>query len=361
MRSARLTSLALVSSLALAACGGGGESSTETAAPSTDAAATTEAPSTSDDTTTTTLQFPPREEPVPLTPSSASAGPLTVTASVCSIDGINTGEGSADVDDFDITATHAFIPVENGAAALSFTAGAACSMTLDTAIGDGGILTIDDTPDGVSASSTGRVALSTVFGTTIFDVTNGQSYECSEPSGDVDIKDDGTEILSSWSGSPIERYTLSDTTCTLVGEVALPVDFTNWKFVAYDGSDVFLGAEDAAATTFASRVSNGTVQWKVGNAETSGQGWIGWVHGMAPCGSGYCIIDTNTDKLIVTDGAGVVRAEFAVSELIGSRLFYSQMRVGPDGALYVLATDSLDDGAGGRYRMIHVVRLEVVG
>lgn len=328
----------------------------------TDAPTATDAPPSSDaESSDTTMAIPPRQERTPLSPSALSAGPISVTASICTIDGIETGDGSADIDDFDLISTHVFIPVETGVAALTYTPGASCSMTLDSTVGDAGILITEETPDGVSASSTGRVATSTVFGSKIFDVTNGQSYECSEPSGNVDIKDDGSEILVSWPGSAIERYSLSDTTCTFVSEVPVPADFVDWKYVAYDGSDLFLGADDAAGTTFASRVSNDVVQWKVGNSEISGQGWMGWVHGIAPCGAGYCVIDTNTDKLMILDTAGAIRAEFEISELIGSRLFYQQMRPAADGSVYILATDSLDDGVGGRYQVIEVFRVEVTG
>lgn len=363
MRIKRLLPLFLVGSLALVACGGSGSDtgSTDTsiAAP-TDAPATTEAPETTD-VTDTSMAVPPREERTPLMPTSLTAGPITVTASVCTIDGVETGEGSTDVDDFDLISTHVFLPVETGVAALSYSPGSDCSMSLDTTVGDDGILTTENTAEGVAASSTGRVAVSSLFGLTVFDLTNGQSYECSDPTGDVDIKDDGTEIVSFWSGTPIQRYSLSDTTCSLVGDVALPADFVDWNYVAYDGGDLFLGADDTAGTVFASRVAGDAVQWKVGNADSGAQGWLGWVHGMAPCGIGYCVVDTNTDKLIVLDANGSIRAEFAVSELIGSRLFYYQLRPATDGSVYLLATDSLDDGVGGRYQAIEIVRIEVVG
>ena len=363
MRTNRLSALLITIPLVLAACGG---SSDDADAPATTEGASTTEPTTSDapastDPSDTTIAVPPREERSPLSPSTLTAGPITVTASACEIDGVETGDGSADVDDFDLTASHVFLPLENGVAALSYTSGPECAMSLDAAIGDGGILSTEYAPEGVAASSTGRVAVPTLFGLTVFDLVAGQSYECGDPTGDVDIKDDGTEILSYWSGSPIERYSLSDTTCTFVGELALPSDFVDWKYVAYDGSDVFLGAEDSAGTTFASRVANDAVQWKVGNPDVGTQGWFGWVHGMSPCGTGYCVIDTNTDKLSVLDTAGTIRAEFAVSELIGSRLFYYQMRPAPDGSVYVLATDSLDDGTGGRYQVIEIVRFEVTG
>ena len=365
MRTQRFLTFLLVGSLALAACGGsdGDSDSTDTSLESTEAPASTESPMTTDasDTSDTTMAVAPREERTPLAPTSLTAGPITVNASVCTIDGVETGEGSADVDDFDLTTTHVFLPVETGVAALTYTPGSTCSMALDTTVGDGGILTTENSPESVAASSTGRVAVSSLFGLTVFDVTNGQSYECSDPTGDVDIKDDGTEVVSFWSGSPIQRHSLSDTTCTFAGDVVLPADFVDWNYVAYDGGDLLIGADDSAGTVFASRVTGDSVRWKVGNAESGAQGWLGWVHGMAPCGVGYCVVDTNTDKLIVLDTDGNSRAEFAASELIGSRLFYYQLRPATDGSIYLLATDSLDDGVGGRYQVIEIIRIEVVG
>ena len=66
-------------------------------------------------------------------------------------------------------------------------------------------------------------------------------------------------------------------------------------------------------------------------------------------------------KMIVTDAAGVLRAEFSISELIGERMFYETAELGPDGALYVLSTDSAPDGAGGSNEGNYLVRIEVTG
>jgi hypothetical protein len=82
---------------------------------------------------------------------------------------------------------------------------------------------------------------------------------------------------------------------------------------------------------------------------------------MAPCAGGHCIVDTNTDKLIVTDAAGVLRAEFAISDLIGQRHFYHSLLVGPDAALYLLTSDRGDDGSGGSKYANHIVRLDITG
>ena len=383
MRARVLLSSLVLTSLSLAACGGGdggdggdasddqavattGSPAADTTAPADTAALTTDPPATdplATDAATTVPEttVPPAEDLPTLAFTPQSAGPLQVTASQCTVEGIPDGVPGASVESFAIDATHAYVPTEGGVAVLAFTAGADCSMTLDASIGDGGVLTTPDEVDSVAVSATGRLAAAGLFNTTVFDVAAGLSYTCDQVTGDVDITADGTQVMTSFPGSPVEQYSLGDTTCGEATTVALPADIVDVYYVAYDGTDLFLGGQGPDDTIYAGRASGGALQWKVGNAEVGGPGWIGWVHGLVPCDGGYCIVDTNTDKLIVTDAAGVLRAEFSISALIGERMFYETAELGPDGALYVLATDSAPDGAGGSNEGNYLVRIEVTG
>jgi hypothetical protein len=324
--------------------------------PATEALTTDPPPSTVAETT-----VPPAEDLPVLTFTPQSAGPLQVTASQCTVEGIPNGVPGAGIESLAIDATHAFVPTAGGVAALAFTGGAGCSMVLDPTVGDAGLLATDDEVSTVSVSAGGRLAAGGVFGTTVFDVAAGQSYACDQATGDVEISDDGALLMTSFPGADVEQFALSDTTCGEATVVAVPADVVDVYYVAFDGADLFLGGQGPDDTVYATRVAGGAVQWKVGNPETGGPGWIGWVHGMAPCDGGFCIVDTNTDKLIVTDAAGVLRAEFAISDLIGERMFYDDLEVGADGALYLLATDGADDGAGGTNEGNYVVRIEVTG
>ena len=374
----RLRLLASVAALTLAACGGGGgaqegagEGSTPapTDAPAVDSQvpvdpATVDTAATGstgvDTSAATETTVAPETEFAPLVFTTQSAGPLSVSASGCVVDGI-ASEGAESWESVALSATHAFIPVDGGVAALAFTPGAACVATLDATVGDGGILATPDSVDTVSATATNKVAASGVFSTTVFDVALGQSFTCDDATGVAAISPDGARIVTTFPGSPVEQFDLSDTTCTAAGEIPLPADLADLYFFGFAGSDYYMGGKGTDETVYATLVSGGATLWKVGNPEVGAQGWIGWVHGMVPCNGGHCIVDTNTDSLIVTDAAGVVRAQFPISELIGGRRFYHEMHVGPDGAVYLVTSERGDDGAGGSKYRSDLVRLEITG
>lgn len=293
-----------------------------------------------------------------------SAGPLEVTASQCTVDGIADGVSGAAIDSIAFDANRAYVPAEGGVAVLSFAPGPACSMVLDPTVGVGGLLATDDDVDSVSVSSSGRLVATGVFGSTVFDTTSGGSYTCDEATGTSDILPGGSGLVTWFPGSPVEQFDLTDVACGAAAPVAIPSELTDVVFVAAassDAGDLFMGGESLDGSIVGVRSIDGMLQWRIGNVETGGPGWIGWVHGMAPCSGGYCLLDTNTDKLIVVDAVGALRAEFAVSALIGARMSYAALEPGPDGALYLLATDSAADGEGGTIDGVYVVRIEVAG
>jgi hypothetical protein len=364
----------------LAACGGGGdEASVSTdppspattsagaasSTPATDAASVTDAPASTAPAST----FPPAEAMPELTFAPLSAGPIQLTATRCVVDALPFGEPDVAVESIAFDATHAYLPASGGIAVYAVTAGPECALVPAADRGVDGLLATGDEVDSVAATAGGRVIGTGLFGSTVFDTALGQSFECSDVTGEVDISPDGTTVITSFFGSPVERFVLTDTTCTADGEVPLPAELTDPVLVRFDPSaptDLLVGASDAADTTVAVKVAGGvsgagTIAWAMGNAEVGGPGWMGWVHGMVPCGTGYCVVDTNTDQLVITDGAGVLRASFVISELIGQRLFYDDLQLGPDGAPYLLASTSVDDGAGGSNEGNYLIRLEITG
>lgn len=320
---------------------------------------TTETSTTETSTTDTSTDVAPEEEFVTLSLSPVAAGPLTVTPNQCEIEGL---DPQTDVawENLALSPTHAFVPDDGRVAALAFEAGPACTLTLDTTVGEAGVLVPGDEIDYVAVSQDNTVIASGVFGSTVFEVPLGQSFPC-DASGAVTITADGTQVATQFGLSPGEVYGLSDTTCTASGEVVLPADLVDLYYLrAHDGG-YFMGGRGDDDTVYAQFVRDGVTQWRVGNPDIGEQGWIGWVHGMAPCNGGYCIVDTNTDSLIITDAAGAIRADFEITAIIGSRLYYSDLQAGPDGAVYLLVTDSADDGQGGTKELNHVIRLDVTG
>ena len=322
-------------------------------------------PLSTDQVATTPPSTVPPAEPLPvLAFMPQSAGPLEVTASQCTVDGIADGVPGAAIDSLALDAGRAYVPADGGVAVLSFVPGPACSMTLDPAAGTDGLLATADEVDSVSVSATGRLVATGLFGTTVFDTASGRSYTCDAATGTSRISLDGSRLFTWFPGSPVQQFELTDDACGAPTPAAIPAEFTDVVLVApasSDAGDLLVGGESLDGSIVGGRSIDGALQWKIGNVEAGGPGWIGWVHGMAPCGAGYCLLDTNTDKLVVVDAMGALRAEFAVSALIGARMSYAALEPGPDGALYLLATASAADGAGGTVDGVYVVRVDVTG
>lgn len=315
-------------------------------------------------TTTPPSTLPPAEPLPVLAFAPQSAGPLVVTASPCVVTGIPNEVPDAAIGSLAIDATRAYVPVDGGVAALALGAGPDCSMTLDPTVGSDGLFAMDDDVESVSVAGDGRLAATGLFGTTVFDTASGATYECDDATGTSDLSPDGGRLLTWFPGSPVQRFELTDESCGAASPVVIPGEFTDVVFVAAassDDGDLFLGGERLDGSIAGGRSVDGALQWTVGNVEAGGPGWIGWVDGIAPCAGGFCLLDTNTDKLIVVDAAGALRAEFAVSALIGARMSYHALEPGPDGALYLLATATAADGAGGTIDGVYVVRIEVTG
>ena len=265
---------------------------------------------------------------------------MTLAADVCTVEGSELAAPSTFVvTSLAFTADHAFIAGDDEVHAYAVTSDATgCSLTLDNAMGDDGALDVGTTPmSTVSATPTGRVVTSGVLGTKVFDTDSGASYECEDVTGNVIVHPSGTYAYRWFPGSPVTRVELGDSKCTEGPEVPMP--FPEVVFLAFDGDGVLVGGKDAAGTMTAARSVDGTATWQHGNPTTSDEDALGWLHGAAPCGEGYCLADTNFDRLQVLDGAGVHRASFAITEVLGlPRGFTRTMVSGPGGAPFVLTS-----------------------
>ena len=294
-----------------------------------------------------------------LTATPATAGPITVTPSVCTVNGVDLS-GPSGVESLAFAGERAFVSNELGVLAFAFTGGPDCSLTLDTGLGTDGVMTDDDSLSSLSGNAAGRLVASGVLGSMVYDTNEGFSYECTM-TGYPTLSDDGTRVLSNFPGrEALEEWELTDTICNEVGEVAFP-ELLDIKFVGFDGSDLLVGGENTAEVVTVSRYQGGTPVWQAGTEEIGAPGWFGWVHGVAPCGPFTCMIDTNTDKLALIDDGGAVVAAFEFSELVGGdRGWIEPLLQGPDGAAYVLLDSSVDVDDERTY-FGTVVRLDVTG
>jgi hypothetical protein len=365
----RSTTAAALAALALivSSCGGGDAdtASSDTTAAAAEATTTTAADTAAESSETTsspeTTAAPVAEVVRPtVTGGSVSAGPIGVTSTPCTIDGVDFS-GTVSPASLAFAGSRAFVATETGVAAFTVSSDGGCTFTLDTTVGTGGYL-LSESVDSLSGASTGRLLATDIFGTTVFDVDAGLSYACDGVSGDVAVSADGTQALTWFPGSPVERWELTDTICNSAGEVPFP-DLADVKWISYSGTDLLVGGEGAGdEVVYATRYRDGAPAWKVGTAEIGAPGWFGWIHGMNDCGSFTCAIDTNTFQLALVDGSGALAASFDVAELTGgTRGWIEPIVTGPDGAAYVLLGTSFDAEDGTRTYFGDIVRLDITG
>ncbi|MEZ5247860.1 MAG: hypothetical protein R2713_01170 [Ilumatobacteraceae bacterium] len=135
--------------------------------------------------------------------------------------------------------------------------------------------------------------------------------------------------MTSFPGSPVEQFALTDTGCGPATGDRCPRMRRPLYFVAFGGSDLFVGGQFDDDTVYGGRASGGVLQWAVGNAEVGGPGWIGWVHGLVLMQrrTPTCSTPTRTSWWCSTPPAPC--APVTVSELIGSLHVLPDPRGGP--------------------------------
>ncbi len=373
----KLLALIGAASLAMAACGSGSDSggdlSSEAAPSTSEATATTAAEAPTTEVDEDTAEDEPEDEPEteeeaepepmavrePLTLATVSAGPISVTPTVCTVEGAEL-QGASGAESIAFAGDHLFVANDAGVLAFAFSGGADCTLTLDTTKGAAGVMTPDDHLDSLAGTPDGRLVASGVLGTMVYDIEPGFSYEC-DMTGYVSVSPDGTTAITNFPGrDAVEVWNLTDTNCDETGSMTFD-GIPDVKFVTYDGADFLVGGSNAEETVVVSRYRGGAPVWTAGSDDTGADDWWGWVHGMAPCGRFTCMIDTNTNALALVDDAGTVAAAFEFSDLIGIRGWIEPIVVGPDGAAYVLFDDAVDDENDVRTNFASIVRLEITG
>ncbi len=381
----RLLALFGAASLAMAGCGSGGDSAgglaSETVVTTTQATPTTETDEPASDETVESAdrdeanadggdagegeeaedpdaEPEPTAEREPLTMTAVSAGPISITPTECTVEGAAL-EGPGGAESMAFAGDHLFVANDAGVLAFSLS-GPDCTLTLDTAMGTDGVMVDDDLYGSLSGTPDGRLAASGVLGSMVFDTTEGYSYEC-DMTGYVSLSPDGTTALMNFPGrEALEQWTLTDTNCDETGSLTFD-GIPDLKFVTFDGGDFLVGGSNADETVVVSRYRNGASVWTAGSDDVGADDWWGWVHGMAPCGNFTCMIDTNTNALALIGDDGAVAAAFGFDELIGARGWIEPMVVGPDGAVYVLFDNAVDDENDVRTYFASIIRLDVTG
>lgn len=388
----RIVGVALAIGLVVASCGSDGDTAAPVdrdngsdlrGSPSEDGAApeTTDAPvadpepaETEEPAENTAVTEPepggPERPAVTLAP--VSAGPITVAPTECAFEGYDL-TGPAGPESMALAGGRLFVAMNDSVVAYNLDAGPGCTAVLATELGDGGILMTDATVSTLSGNPAGRLLVTGVLGSTVFDTASGESFACDDLSGNSALSPDGSQAIGYFVGrGNLEQWELTDSDCALSSEFAIPGFDMDWiKWISYGDGSVLIGGQtpevDDDSDVIVARYTDAGEDWLIGGGEPGEDDWFGWVHGMTTCGAYTCLINVNTDALALISDAGEVVANFDASELYGFRGWIEPIVSNPDGTAYLLISESVDpeegeEGEEGEQVYFgYVLRLDVSG
>lgn len=301
----------------------------------------------------------PEAMPVPVL-QPLNAGPIQFVPTLCEVNGVDMFSFDG-IKDFVSAGDRFFFSGDFGVVALvqdeGSGPGGACSLTADESMGPGGVMLNENAYDRLSSTPEGRVVVSGVFGSYVFDTHLNQSFVCDAMGGEVRISGDGATGYSTWVSPEVEVWAISDSICTQGETVEYP-DLEQIVGMATIGQDVFIDGRFDGGTAV-TKFSNGAPQWTLGDGEPSEPDWWGPIEGVVPCGDDVCLTEF-FGTLNVIDPNGVLVANFDGADATGTRGFYD-IAAGSDGATYVVAADLFDHEFDGRTWFNWIIRLDRVG
>ncbi len=265
-----------------------------------------------------------RTTPVVAAPRDVTVGRRTVHAELCALGGapvVGTSTSTALPSiAFDRRGALYLVDGEQHVRRYEPARGSACRFDPDTAFGAGGVLTLPAGVTRVSVGGDGAVVASGVLGS--FVVEDGAvSQRCNSGShGYVTMSPRGSEGLGIFPGAPVRSVTYRDGACDIAPWAYTP-PFQSVMAMAYDRRDVVLAGSmpDRGGNFVAVFDGRGRERLRFGNVSATQDDGFCWVHGVTACGVGYCVVDTNCDRVALWSRRGEHEGNARASELLGVR------------------------------------------
>ena len=262
-------------------------------------------------------------------PAQQTGGTVTVTASVCRLDGppIIGDDSFLSIGPSAWATDGSLYLLDNEAKVRRYTVtpGADCVLTMDTTLGEGGRLTLGEgmggAPKGIVADGQGHIYVSSsmrgthrITGTTV-------DYHC-ETMGDLSVSPNGRDGFAKWIDT-VKRVTFTDTGCTVADWT--PTDmFERIDSVSFlDARRILVGGHAAASS------SPHLVRIFDVNGRPSGPAFgdssdsmnapdhFCHVHGAVACGDNLCVMDGNCRALRIFDQRNAIIGKIDLSRLVG--------------------------------------------
>ncbi len=287
-------------------------------------------------------------------PGTHSAGAVTITATLCTIDGTTfTGTSSSRVlPTLAWAGGQVYLANEEGQV-LRFDASTdeGCRLTLDETWGDGGSYTPEEAQSAVEVAGDRVFMSGGVFETEVVSASTGASYTCAV-SGTVVPRPDAATGIAFFPGSAIKHVDFTDTNCTVTepSPLAASLPFQNQNAAAAhflaDGVLV-AGGELPEGHKVIAFGPDGAELWRHGSDGNDDQRY-GWVHGIAPCAGGICTVDTNYKRLQVLRGDGGWVTSANLNDLLGlpGSAWWQDIDVDDQGRLWMPVGAGRTDGDG---------------
>jgi alpha-tubulin suppressor-like RCC1 family protein len=193
-----------------------------------------------------------------------------------------------------------------------------CHFTPDAAFGEVGVLTLPSTVSRVSVDARGAVVASGVLGS--FVVEDGAvSQRCNSGShGYVTMSSRAGEGLGVFPGAPVRSVSYGGSACEIT-PWAYENAFGSVMAVAFDRRDVVLAGSmpDRGGNFVAVYDAQGHERRRFGNARATEADGFCWVHGVTACDAGYCVVDTNCDRVAMWSRRGEHLGNARASDLLG--------------------------------------------
>ncbi len=300
--------------------------------------------------------------PLSPTPGSATVGDVTLQAEVCTVEGAEfLGDSTMSMFASVVTANGRLFVADGSPKVRAFTIadGDACTLTLDESFGEGGALTLGHDIEWLSVDGEGRVIGSNgIFKAYAFDAAGETSFEC-DTKGYVEQHEDGEWAIAPWVNSNVRIVEIAEGACSaedwvltdLGDDAARKGNFTTVHSVALLGDTVLIGGGLAKSVdpdgpnVVAAYDEAGKEKFRFGGEGDVGSDQrFGWVHAMAGCKPGICVLDSNYRRMTAWSSRGEFVGSVDLSELLDlSYPWIADFHVAEDGTAYLVAANDRAD------------------
>jgi len=268
------------------------------------------------------------------TPAAQTAGTMTVTAQVCTLDGPElVGEDSfRAVGPVAVTPDGHLYLIDAQYKVRRYTVqpGEGCALQMDTTLGEGGLLGLGEglgrRPESITSDARGHVFVSSSMNGTWRITGTNTDYHCQETRGKLTINGQGSVGFALFGSGTPQKVSFTDTGCS-VAEWTYSEPFERVDSVTFVGNRVLLGGSDNAEGRPGPHLARfyneaGAPQGaRFGDTtdNLSAADHFCHVHGGVECRAGLCVVDGNCRKVRVFNNNREVQGIVDLMRLLGLR------------------------------------------